>query len=56
MAGTRGHCGRRFKPASTSFSASNDLVIIEGAAPREINLQSTDIVNMRVAEAADAVR
>lgn len=35
--------------------ASNDLVVIEGAgSPAEINLQSTDIVNMRVAQASNA--
>jgi adenosylcobyric acid synthase len=34
---------------------SNDVVVIEGAgSPAEINLQSTDVVNMRVAQAATA--
>jgi len=35
--------------------ASHDVVVIEGAgSPAEINLQTTDIVNMRVAEASRA--
>jgi adenosylcobyric acid synthase len=35
--------------------ANHEVVVIEGAgSPAEINLQSTDIVNMRVAEAARA--
>jgi adenosylcobyric acid synthase len=35
--------------------ASHDVVVIEGAgSPAEINLASTDIVNLRVAEAAEA--
>src|SRR5579871_563455 len=35
--------------------AENDVVVIEGAgSPAEINLQDTDIVNLRIAEAAQA--
>jgi adenosylcobyric acid synthase len=37
------------------LTASHDVLIIEGAgSPAEINLQDTDLVNMRVAEAARA--
>jgi adenosylcobyric acid synthase len=37
------------------LKAAVDVLVIEGAgSPAEINLQPTDIVNMRVAEAADA--
>jgi adenosylcobyric acid synthase len=41
--------------ALDELRAQNDVVVIEGAgSPAEINLMATDIVNMRVAEYADA--
>lgn len=41
--------------AYRSLAARHDIVVLEGAgSPAEINLKATDIVNMRMAEAADA--
>jgi adenosylcobyric acid synthase len=41
--------------AYRSLAALYDIVVLEGAgSPAEINLRATDIVNMRMAEAADA--
>jgi adenosylcobyric acid synthase len=38
-----------------ALAGSHDVLVIEGAgSPAEINLQATDVVNMRVAEAANA--
>jgi adenosylcobyric acid synthase len=49
------HLWPTIRSCLTSLLSSNDLVIIEGAgSPAEINLQATDIVNMRVAVEAQA--
>lgn len=41
--------------AFRSLSRENDIVVIEGAgSPAEINLKTEDIVNMGMAEMADA--
>jgi len=43
------------KRAYDSLASEYDIIVIEGAgSPAEINLQKTDIVNMRMAEYADA--
>jgi adenosylcobyric acid synthase len=54
----RARCEHLWPTVRASLEAllsENELVVIEGAgSPAEINLQSTDIVNMRVAAAAEA--
>jgi adenosylcobyric acid synthase len=50
-----GHLWPTIQGCLDQLVASHDVVVIEGAgSPAEINLHSTDIVNMRVAEAAQA--
>lgn len=45
----------RVKESYASLAADYDIIVIEGAgSPAEINLKSTDIVNMGMAKAADA--